>query len=310
MATLLKYLLSAACIVYVLWGLDAGQLLDVLHRMSVADVLAAQAILMLTLVPAALRLRYVAPGAPLKTATRAFLIGSAFNAAFPAKLGELAKVMVLHRESPMPMGMATGAVFWERFADLNCLLVLGIAAAAALHMSLALLPLAAIVGGLWLGLGLLKLKPHWFTAVIDRLPWESLRSFLRNTMLSLSGGKERAFLLKLSLLSVANWGIFVAFVFYLLEVAIPSGLSGGQVMAVVVASILGVAIPAAPAGVGVFESLVVGALVLAGTPKEQALATALILHVLQTLLPALLGFALMARSPYRAATLRRETEAA
>lgn len=302
----MKYLLSAACIVYVLWGLDIGRLPGLLEHLSVFHVLAAQVILLGSLVPATFRLSHVADGARFKVSFRALLIGAAINVAFPAKMGEVAKLLVLKREEPMPLGQATGAVFWERFSDLNCLLAIGLATAAALDIPLVLFPMASTVILLWAGLAWLKLKPHHACNIIDRLPWQPLRDFLGNTVHALADSKGSPFYLKLTMLTAANWAIFVGFIFYLLTTTPGLDLTAGQTMTVVVAAILGVAIPAAPAGVGVYESLVVAALVLAGVAKEEALAMALTLHVLQTLVPALIGFSLMAGASYRPKDLRNE----
>ena len=308
MTNLLKYLLSAVCIAYVLWGLDLRQVPDLLRHMSAGHLLVAQCILLTSLVPTVLRLSLVAGGVRRMVAFRAALICAAVNSAFPARMGELAKLMVLKREGPMPMGQATGAVFWERFADLNCLLAIGLTTAAALDVPLALLPIVSVVAVLWLGLAWLKLKPHHARAIIARLPWKGLREFLDHTMHGLASNRGTAFYLRLALLTLAYWAIFTAFFFYLLTTAPGLGLTAAQIMTVVVAAILGVAIPAAPSGLGVYESLVVGALVLAGVPKGEALALALILHIMQALPFALLGFTLMAGSPYRPRELRDDPE--
>ena len=304
MTTLLKYLLSAACIAYVLWGLDLSQLPGLLGHLSIAHVLIALSILLGSLIPAVLRLSLVADGVSLKVSFKALLIGAAINAAFPAKMGEVAKLLVLKREGPMTTGEATGAVFWERFSDLNCLLAIGLATAAAMEMPLALFPMASIVAFLWAGLAWLKFKPHHACAIIRRIPWQNLRNFLNNTVKALSDKKERRFYLKLTFLTAANWTIFIGFIFYFLNTIPGQDLKTAQIMTVVMATILGVAIPSAPAGVGVYESLVVGSLLLTGMAKEEALAIAITLHVLQALVPALLGFSVMAGTSYRPKDLR------
>lgn len=52
---------------------------------------------------------------------------------------------------------------------------------------------------------------------------------------------------------------------------------------------LGIAVPAAPGALGVFEAALVGALVLLGIPASQALAYAVIMHALQYAITGVLG---------------------
>lgn len=60
-------------------------------------------------------------------------------------------------------------------------------------------------------------------------------------------------------------------------------------MVVIPASAFVNALPAAPGGLGVFEAGTVGAYALVGVDKAPALAMALVVHLVQIVIPAALG---------------------
>ena len=149
MTNILRYLFSVACIAYVLWGIDFKTLLNSFTLLSVQSVLTTQAILLLCFIPLSFRFVLIARGeSNFLTSFRAVGIGIATNTILPVKLGEIAKAVVLNKSTGMTMAHSMSAVFWERFADLNCLLLIGIITAAMLNMPLALLLLATVVGAL------------------------------------------------------------------------------------------------------------------------------------------------------------------
>jgi len=304
---ILKYLLSAICIVYVLWGVDFQTLASSFDILTVKAVLVAQGILLLCLIPLSFRLVFITHGeSNLLTSFRAVVIGNATNTLLPAKLGEIAKIVVFKKSAGMSTAHATGAVFWERFADLSCLLLIGIITATMLDIPLVLLPLALIVGSIWVGLILLKYKPQWLHLIVNRLPGDKVRNFIRQTMSALSENMQLSYYAKLGTITIIIWALFVGYIFYLLSTGTNLNLTDGQIMTVIIASILGVTIPSAPAGIGVYETLVVGALAMAGVHKEQALAIALALHVIQILIPTLLGICFMSQTTFQTKDLQDE----
>lgn len=303
----LPYALSAACIVYLLWEIDFNELADAFSMLSARPVIVAQCILLLSFIPSSYRLASITNNeAGLMTSFRAVAVGVATNTILPVRLGEVAKAYVLNKDAKMPIERAMSAVFWERLADLNCLLLIGVATFALLGVSAALLPLSFLVGLLWACLYLLKARPHWFAALADRLPSAPLKEFSKRMLAALSQKRRFGDYFKLAAYTIAVWLFFMGFIYHLVAAGTGLDLGSGQIMTVIVASILGVAIPSAPAGIGVYESLVVGALIGTGASKEQALAVAIVLHIMQLLIPTLIGLLLMPGSFFRAGTSNKD----
>ena len=184
---LLKYLLSAICIAYVLWGVDFKTLGNSFDILSIQAVLIAQSLLLLCLIPTTFRFVIITHGeSGFFTSFKAVVIGNATNTILPAKLGEIAKIIVFKKSAGMSAAHATSAVFWERFADLSCLLLIGIITATMLDIPVVLLPLSLIVGGICTALVLLKYKPQWLHFFTDKIPGDKVQVFIRHTMAALS----------------------------------------------------------------------------------------------------------------------------
>jgi len=293
--------------VYLLWEVDFSELADAFRMLSVHSIIIAQCILLLCFIPNSYRMASITNNeAGLMTSFRAVAVGIATNTILPVRLGEVAKAYVLNREANMPIERAMSAVFWERLADLNCLLLIGIATFALLDISAALLPLSFLVGLIWACLYLLKTRPHWFAALTDRLPSVPLKDFINRMLSALSQKRTFSDYFKLAACTIAIWLLFMGFIYYLIAAGTGLDLDSGQILTVVVASILGVAIPSAPAGIGVYESLVAGALIGTGASKEQALAIAIVLHIMQLLIPTLIGLFLMPSSFLRAGSSKKD----
>ncbi|MGL1862825.1 MAG: flippase-like domain-containing protein [Pseudodesulfovibrio sp.] len=292
--TVLKYSLSIACLVYVLWGIDIQNLLNSFHALSLHWLIVAQVIILVTFIPTGYRLIFLSgQRATLKTAIKATAMTVAGNTIFPARLGEIVKVIVLKQDAMIPTEQSLSIVFWERFADLNYLLCIGALVAIGAQLPLTLIPLLTIVAIAWSGLVCLRLRPQWIHALISIIPSERLHCLGTKTLTTLAGFLKGKLLLGLALYTVATWALFGLGIYVALTLGAGLHLTVTQVAIVFVAGVLGIAIPSAPAAIGVYETFVVSALTLCGVAQAQALAITLILHLMQTLLPTLLGLSFM-----------------
>ncbi len=285
-----RFLLVGGCLTYALWGVDLaglGRALAEFRPLPVAlYVLAVPAIV----ITPGLRLRFLMAGTirPL-TGLWACFIGLALNNVLPARLGEMAKALYLRRESGLSLGRGLEAVFWERFFDLNALLVLGAAVAAMLGQGLVLYPLLALVGGVWCFLALLRLRPGAAHALLRLAPGERLRLFAAEMLGLLQANLRLGFLAVLGLWTLAAWAGYVAL--YALGLCSMAGLpfSWPMVLTAFAVATLGFAIPGAPGGMGVFEASMVLALGWFGVDRDRAFAAALAIHLLQYLPVTVLG---------------------
>ena len=234
--------------------------------------------------------------------SEALLIGHFFNTVLPARAGDLARVGAINIRAGTSKAEALATVVVERVFDVLALLLL-------LFVALPWLPevtwvrTAAIVAVV-LGVGFaacvavltifgerpvhVLLKPF---ARLRFLHAARLEQFAVNLSDGLMG-LRRAHLGGASfLLTLVSWLLF-ALSFWLVMLCFDFGLPFGAGLLVVIATGFSLALPAAPAGLGVFEAATVVALAAYDVPKSEALSYALVLHAF-TIVPFLVAGGLL-----------------
>ena len=239
---------------------------------------------------------------PLWPLTEALLIGHFFNTVLPARAGDLARVGAINIRVGTSKAEALATVIVERVFDVLALLLL-------LFVALPWLPevtwvrTAAIVAVV-LGIGftacvvvltLYGERPlHFLMKPLGRLPFLSEHRLERAAVNLSTGlmGLRRAHLGGVSfVLTVVSWLLF-ALSFWLVTLCFDLGLPFGAGLLVVIATGFSLALPAAPAGLGVFEAATVIALAAYGVPKSEALSYALVLHAVN-IIPFLIAGGLL-----------------
>ena len=87
---------------------------------------------------------------------------------------------------------------------------------------------------------------------------------------------------------LCSWICWVSLLYYVLRIIEPSAPVWWAIFAEAVLA-LGIALPSAPASLGVYEGTMVVALSILGIDKNSALSTAIILHLIQILITSLIG---------------------
>jgi uncharacterized protein (TIRG00374 family) len=240
---------------------------------------------------------------PLGATTRALLIGQFFNSILPARAGEAARIIVLHRETNTSRAQAAGTALVERIYDVVGLLIL-------LFVFVPLLPeidwlrraavFGAIVGAL-VAAGVLILSIFGARAVrlflrpfrrLPRIRDEHLEAVSERLAQGLWGLHRPAMALPAFLLTLASWLVFAA-CFWLLATGFgfEIGYAGG--MLVLVATSLVLVIPSLPGAIGTFEAAALVALRAYDIEDSAALAYAVVLHALNLLPFIVLGYLLL-----------------
>lgn len=289
--------LIAACLAYALWGVDFGRFIAAIGRFEVARLVISQVLFPLLLLPPALRLAFLFQGEiGVRAAVAAEFLGLALNNVLPAKLGELAKAVYLQRRSAASLGRCMGMVFWERFFDLNAALGFGLAATLSLGRDFATYPLLAGVLGLWAFLFLHHFRPGIAERLAGLLPGERLRLLVSEVLLHLRERFGAGFFFRLGLYTALAWTLYFGFNCLVVWWIAGLDLSLLQVLTVFVAGVLGMAVPSSPGGLGMYEAATMITLGWFGVGKEEALALALVLRLLQYLPTTLIGLLVMARA--------------
>ncbi len=290
---------------FALRNVDFAEVWDTLESSDYWWLIPALAVLALAVVVRVLRWRYlfVKERRPaFWELTEALLVGQFFNTVLPARAGDLARVGAINLRAGTSKAEALATVVVERVFDVLALLLL-------LFVALPWLPevtwvRTAAVAAVILGVGFcalvavltiwgerplhIMLKPlGWLPFVpTDRLEHAAVNAS-RGLM-----GLRRAHLGGVSfVLTVVSWLLF-ALSFWLVMLCFDFGLAPGAGLLVVIASGFSLALPAAPAGVGVFEAAVVVALAAYDVPKSEALSYALVLHAVN-IIPFLIAGAIV-----------------
>lgn len=251
---------------------------------------------------------------PFRALVRALLVGDFLTSLMPVlRLGELARVVVLHREAYTPRSVGLGTVVTERVQDSAALLALLFAAVpfapAVSWLRGATLLLAVLAAGLLVTLLVLwrfGSRPFSFALrPLARLPgFTPARTELAaaGILRGLLGLRNARVALAAFALSTLFWlGAALSFTLALRGVGLELGLDAGILVAV--ATTFSHLLPSLAASVGIFEAAALVALEPYGVDQAQALSGAVVIHVL-TFVPFLIVGPLALRG--HAASVRRE----
>ena len=289
--------LVLACLAYAFWNVDPAALLAVLRDIDPLRVLLVTLFTGFGYAALSLRLHVLSHHRlRLRTGLAASLVALGVNNLLPAKLGEVAKAVYLRQHGAMPFSEAAVMVGWERFFDLNVLVLMALAGAYPYLHDTLLVPVAlALVAGWGVAWAVIRFGAP-VRAAIQRLPWEKLRVFLHDAHAHLDTRMVRGTLVLTGLLSVVVWVLYAAGSWLVLTWVCGIEIDAAQVLVVFVVAASGMALPSSPGALGVYEAAIVLALGWFAVPPEQALAAALVMHAIQYLPTTLLALVVLSRS--------------
>ncbi len=234
---------------------------------------------------------------------RLVLIGQMGNIFLPARLGDVARAVLVGPQATGGIPAVLGTILVEKTLDaaMGLLVLIGLVFWMPMPSWLygPIVGISALVGGL-LALLLLATAPAtaaWptrFQALVTWLPARlrpaqgRLGRILAGLKLGLGLFRQPAIALLALVLSIAVWGLAAltnVVAFAALDISAPAW----SIWLVLVIGYLANALPSVPAQVGVFEYTHMVTLTVAGVSQEPALAYSLILHLLVYGPPAVLG---------------------
>ncbi|MDR1686302.1 MAG: flippase-like domain-containing protein [Desulfovibrio sp.] len=278
----------AACFWYLFHNLDVQRFSAAFGALPAYAFAAACLLFGTTALLQGLRLYYILEKrCALSQAVRACFLCSGVNTLLPARLGDVVKSVSLSVNCAISIPATLCAVFWERLSDLLAVLLLAVGVglyfdAPELYMPTLALPLALIAG-----LILVRRFRPFFHKCVSLLPNAAPRAQLDAVILRLAGEQYRPSSLLLSALTLPVWTgfcIFNSLFFAYFHNTAPDLFTG---LLLTTAGAVGVMLPGTPGGIGTFEASVVAALSLVNMDKSEALAFALVLHLVQVI-PAVL----------------------
>ena len=291
-------LISGAALWFVLQSIDVSEAVAVIGRADPAYLLAILGVVAIQAVIRAWRWSLLIP--PSADGSRPstlrllppMLVGYLGNAVLPARLGEPMRAVIASRREGIGTTEALGSVLVERLVDIAMLAIFGFVAALLVGgpaWILQVLGIAAAGGAVGM-LVLLTVGLDPLLRLADRLGLgrrPAVRDLTARFVATLGGKARRGPLLAAAGISIVAW-ILDAGSFWLAARAVGVDLAYLAAAVVDGISVLGTAVPSAPGYVGTFELAASGTAGALGVPGAQALALAVIVHVV-TLVPLAVG---------------------
>lgn len=242
-------------------------------------------------------------------------IGYLLNNVFPLRAGEFGRAIVLGKSSGLGMMHVLSSIVIERAFDLFyaavfLLLTLPLALGMGWVYPVAYTTLGLVI----LGMILLLVMARYQTVVIawtEKIGqrWSIVQRYVIPQIRSLLGGlnvltQPVQFVLAFALVGISWGGAFI--VYYVMIVTFVPGAPFWWAVFADAVLAMGIAIPSAPAALGVFEAALVGGLALLGVANSVALAYAVLMHFMQVAITGVLGFYALAREGRSIASLFSE----
>lgn len=247
---------------------------------------------------------------PLRAISYALLVGYFFNNILPARAGEAARVIALHKRAATPKAETAGTVVVERLFDVLALLIVLFAShpwlpeiswlrAAAIFAVVVVAVLLALV---FVVVRYDERAVHWLRAPLRRVKREGVAERLEAAAVNATRGlvalRSPRIALRGMMLTIASWvTLGVSSAILMNAFAFDAPLAAG--MLVTVAINLSLILPSSPAALGVFEAATVIALRAFDVPHAEALSYALVLHLLNLVPFLVIGVILLGPAALR-----------
>jgi uncharacterized protein (TIRG00374 family) len=313
-ATWAGILLSGLFVWLALRGVDFGQVGRALREASYWPLAPALVLLAAANVLRALRWQALfdpESRPPLGPIANAMLIGLLFNSILPARAGEAARVVALWRETGTSRVESLATAAAERVYDVFALLLLLFLAEPFLPrvswLGKAALVAAVLAAGIAVTVVvLLRYEERPIVRALRRFVSEERAARIgRSLVQGLVSLRHPAIALRALALTLGSW-LVLACSAWLLLLGFDLGVGFGAGLLVTIATTLVLVIPAAPGGVGQFETAAIVALSAFGVGSSRALSFGIVFHVLNLLPYVVAGYVALRRHAVVVGRRRRE----
>jgi uncharacterized protein (TIRG00374 family) len=291
--------ITAVAVIALVYLIDLDQMRDALARMDYSVLPFAILLFFGTLVSRSMAWRTVLmEKARFRDSFLALNQGYLLNNILPFRLGELGRALLIGGRVGIRFWQALSSIVVERVFDLGIAagllfatfpLVVG----ADWARSAAFVTLAIVVIGFAM-LFVMARRQELFTRFVVWItrPLPKLSHWLKDKLASflegLSALKSASRFLTVAFWMLLTWFFNVAWYYVLMRSFFPEATWLWALFTIAVASV-GVAIPSSPAYVGVFESVMVGAMSLFGVDPAVSLAYAVVAHILYFVITGIFG---------------------
>ena len=233
------------------------------------------------------------------TVFSALVTGFMVNNVLPAKIGELVRAEYIAREGRLSRGFSLGTVFAERMLDTALVLTFLFGSVifskpliALVRENVWFLVILVSVFGLILLILLSKAIQKHLISFLPSKYQKLTHELVERTAQSVSFLKRKNLFLKVGALTILIWlGVVVGFFLIFLAMGIRLPLYG--YFTVVSIGSIGMVIPSTSANIGVYDAVVMSAIMLFMIDKDTALAVAAIAHAFDIVPSIVLGLAVL-----------------
>ncbi|RJP95712.1 MAG: UPF0104 family protein [Desulfobacteraceae bacterium] len=286
----LKTGLLSGCIVFLYIHLDFASTWEALSQYSPIKSIVLTLWFLASFLFLGARLYVIAHGQiRLKDSISAVFLGFFANSILPARVGESVKGLYLKYVSKRLISQILTFVIWERFFDLNMLLIMVVLLSAIGDSSEYLLPIFALALVCWGVLLLVNIRYRDNDIKINQIrpPW--LRKIVRH----FSGKPDKSTICKLIAINIVVWAQFILEMFIAMYWVAGINLPLTSAMNVFIISSLAFAIPASPGGIGLYDAAIVFSMGIYGIPAADAMAFAILMRTIQYVPTLLIGFTMI-----------------
>lgn len=271
--------------------------IESIQSIKLSDILVFLLLLLLSLMIRAAAWKYLLVGVGYKDAFLIINEGYFFNNLIP-RSGEIARTILTSGVSPLGVMEVAASILFERALDV---IIASAMFLSTLPLALSLSwirPIASLLLVSLLGVVVLMLLVAAYSNQLEK-KIQSIRSNSPFVTKYIIGGavkisRAMAFLNRPKdialavLLILLTWAVWTLMLFFGIRMIVPDAPFWWSVFAEGVLA-LGIAVPSAPASLGVYEGTMVAALSVFGINTSQSLSLAVVLHFLQILVTSLIG---------------------
>lgn len=206
------------------------------------------------------------------------IVGNGMNGILPAKLGEFAKVFYLKAAYGINSSVSFPVVFMDKFLDVNMFLnLLFLATTFSIH-KLTIYPVFFAVVFVWVVLFFVAKYHKKTLRLIYLIKHQKIRAFFVDNLKNVIRNLTFRLLFIGMWYTILVWASFALITIIFLIFVAGLEITLYQAFVVFIFSVIGLAIPSTPAGVGLYEASMMLALGWYGVSKEEALSIAIALH--------------------------------
>ena len=304
---------TAVCMYLAVRGVKLDDAIDALRSSDLLWLVPTIPVFALAIVLRAVRwwsLFAVDERPPLRAVTYALLVGYFFNNILPARAGEVARVIALHKRAQTPRAETVGTVVVERVLDILALLIILFASYPWLP-EISWLRAAAIFGAIVVAVVCVLVvvivryderAVHWLLSPLRRVKRAGFAERVEQAAVNATRGlialRDPGIAIRGFLLTIASW-LVLAFSYWILMAAFHLDIPIVAGILVTVAINLSLVLPSSPAALGVFEAATIVALRAFDIPQADALSYALVLHLLNLVPFLVIGAVLLGPAALR-----------